>query len=478
MFDFVDPTHLVLAALVGALSIYSAGHALLHNQDSRSALVWLATCLAWPIVGPTVYWVFGINRIETKGRKLQDRFPKEAVGVREEHHVPSISEDLPNKWAKLIRVSENVTGRPLLGGNDVRALRCGEEAYPQMLAAIRSATVSVRLISYIFDNDKIGNEFCDALRDATHRGVDVKVLLDGIGERHSLLRMSAVLEQAGVNARRFLPPSLIPPSLHINLRNHRKILVVDGVLGFTGGMNISDRHFVAAPRKKRPVVDLHFAIKGPIVRQMEEVFLEDWSFVTDEDCAPTPAPANESAGMNHCRAISDGPNEDIGKLKWILLGAISSAQKSLRIMTPYFIPNEELVSAINAASLRGVRVEVILPGELDIQPVGWAARNHLLSLLPFGVRVFRSPPPFVHTKLLIIDDHYMMVGSANLDPRSLRLNFEFNLEIYGESCVQTLIEHFESVLEQAEPITAEELKGRKIWIRIRDAVAFLFSPYL
>lgn len=478
MFDSVDPVHILLAVAVGAISLYSGGHALLNTRDSRSALVWLATCLAWPLLGPTVYWLFGRNRIVTKGRKLQRRFPQDPVGVRANQRSPEAPEGLPLNSAELIRVSENVTGRPLLEGNHVEALHCGEEAYPRMLAAIRSAKESVRLISYIFDNDKIGHEFCGALREATQRGVDVKVLLDGIGERHSLMRMSAVLEQAGVNAKRFLPPSLIPPSLHINLRNHRKILVVDGSVAFTGGMNISDRHFVDPPRRRRPVIDLHFAVKGPIVRQMEDVFLEDWAFVTGEDCDSTSSSPDPETGSTFCRAISDGPNEDIDKLKWILLGAISSAQTSIRIMTPYFIPNEELVSGLNAAALRGVRVEVVLPGELDIRPVGWAARNHLLSLLPFGVRVYRSPAPFVHTKLLIIDDHYMLIGSANLDPRSLRLNFEFNLELYGEECARSLIEHFETALESSEPITEQELANRSLLARLRDALAFLFSPYL
>ena len=478
MFETVDPIHLAVVLIVGAASLGSGVHALLNKSDSRSALIWIATCLAWPLIGPMVYWVFGRNRIQTKGRKLQERFPQEPVGVRELQLDPKPPPELPSNSAKLIRISENVTGRPLLSGNRVKPLHCAEEAYPEMLAAIRSAQKSVRMMSYIFDNDRTGAEFCEALREATQRGVDVKVILDGVGEHHSLRRMSVVLRRAGVNVERFLPPSLIPPALHINLRNHRKILVVDGALGFTGGMNISDRHYVQTPRRKRPVVDLHFKVQGPIVQQMEEVFLEDWGFVTGEETeAPTPAPPDTS-GATFCRAISDGPNEDIDKLKWILLGAISSAQTSIRIMTPYFIPSEELTSALNAASLRGVRVEILLPSVLDIRPVGWAARNHLLSLLPFGVHISRAPAPFIHTKLLIIDEHYMLVGSANLDPRSLRLNFEFNLELYDEDCALSLTQHFDSTLALSTPITQEELENRSLPIRIRDSIAFLFSPYL
>ncbi len=460
-----------------ALGLFSGGHALLNKREPRAALGWLVVCVGWPLLGPLAYWLFGKNRIQTRAKELSQRFPQPAVDVREAQRELSAIAGEPGEFVQLARIARAVTGRPLLGGNLVRPLRCAEEAFPEMIAAIRGARRSVRLASYIFDNDGAGREFADALAESAGRGVDVKVLLDGVGEFYSLPRIGSLLRKRGVDARRFLPPSLVPPSLNVNLRNHRKILVVDSEVAFTGGMNISDRHYVARPRRVRPVVDLHFRVEGPVVRQMEGVFLEDWTFVTgDVHVGPLGFPPHVGALL--CRAISDGPNEDIDKLKWIVLGAISTARESVRIMTPYFLPDLELTAVLNAAALRGVKVEILLPEKLDIPIIAWACSAHLPALLRFGVVIRWIPPPFVHTKLLIVDGHYSLIGSANLDPRSLRLNFEFNLEIYGGECSSKLVEHFEAACAGARTATEEDLAGRSLAKRLRDSAAALFSPYL
>jgi cardiolipin synthase len=476
--SIADAPKIAIGVVILAASIYSAAHALLHKSDSRAALGWLIACLGWPILGPAAYWFFGCNRIERRGQRLQARFPRSIVDPKKASGAALDTSVRPGELEDLSRIARAVTDRTLLSGNRVDLLCSGDEAYPAMLTAIRGAKKRIRLLSYIFDNDEVGREFADALASASARGVDVKVIVDGVGECYSWPRISTLMRRRGVDARRFLAPSLIPPSIHINLRNHRKLLIVDGGVAFTGGMNISDRHFVTSPRVKRPVVDLHFLVQGPVVAQMEEVFLEDWTFVTgDEHDVPGPDQI-DAAGHSMCRAISDGPDEDLNKLKWILLGAISAAKKSVRIITPYFIPDSELVGALNGAALRGVEVEILVPQQLDVPVVGWASRAHLAFLLPFGVRIYEQPPPFVHSKLLIVDNHYSMIGSANLDPRSLRLNFEFNLEIYDRACAELLSQHFRETRDRSRVVTEAEIRDRHLLVRLRDALAFLFSPYL
>jgi len=477
----VDTLLTVSLFAMGAAMVLSAGHVLLTKHEPRAALVWMALCLGWPGFGVAAYWLFGVNRIRSRGHELQARFPA-AARARDASAGGGGSAAVPAEFTELARISAAVTGNSLVGGNRIRMLVNGDEAYPAMLEAIRGAERSVTLCTYIFDRDPTGLLFADALAAAAGRGVDVKVLIDGVGELYSLPRMGPKLARRGVRVARFLPPTLMPPELHVNLRNHRKLLVVDRQAAFTGGMNIRDANCDAEPSegggKARSYTDLHFRVDGPVVEQMERVFLDDWTFATGDAHTPPDPPAIAEAGVSLCRGISDGPDHDLDKLKWVILGALSAARSSIRIMTPYFIPDGELTAALNAAALRGVEVELVLPGKNNLPFVHWASIQHLRQLLPFGVRAFHQPPPFAHTKLLLVDDHYAQVGSANLDPRSLRLNFEFNLEIYGGRCVRTLKDHYLAARSAARELSEADVLGRSLPVRLRDATASLFSPYL
>lgn len=466
------------------LSVTTAGHALLHQRYPSSALGWVAVCLVFPFVGPVLYFLFGINRVETRAKKLEGRRPTAFVDLQnfeKAAHIVSVMPgelDLPVRFSEIARISERVTGLPLLAGNRVKILHNGEAAYPEMLRAIESAQKSVYLTTYIFDTTETGKRFITALADATARGVDVRVIIDGIGELYSITRAGARLKKAGVKMARFLPPTLFPPSAHINLRNHRKILIVDGQTGFTGGINIGDRHLVdARRRKKNRMVDIHFRLTGPIVMQLEQVFLEDWAFCTGEQTKPTPSLPVQSGNVL-CRAITDGPNEDLNKLSTILIGAISSARKRILVMTPYFLPSAEMISALKTAAIRGIDVQIVLPQKNNLPFVQWASNNTLSELIYWGVRVYFQPPPFVHSKLFLLDDHYIQIGSANLDPRSLRLNFEFNVEIYDREVNQTLADHVTTRIRASRQLTLAELENRPLPVKVRDAVVWLFSPYL
>jgi cardiolipin synthase len=265
--------------------------------------------------------------------------------------------------------------------------------------------------------------------------------------------------------------------MFINLRNHRKILVVDGSEGYAGGMNIGDRYLTTNVRNRERVTDVHFKFTGPVVSQMEEIFLEDWGFCTGEYIQSLPQiPAADGGAV--CRAIADGPNEDLDKLATILLGGIVAAQQEILIMTPYFLPSREMISALQVAALRGVTVHIILPARNNLPFVHWATRNMLWQLLRHKIRIYYQPPPFAHTKLLVIDRRYGLVGSANIDPRSLRLNFEFAVEICDERFGATLAAYFEEIRKQSRETSLAEMDKRPLPIRIRDALAWLFSPYL
>lgn len=475
----------ILLALHVVLAIISAGHALLYKRDSRAALGWIAVCLAYPFIGPLLYYILGVNRIKTRAHSLKGA-PLRRLVVGHEYSddidtrdidVVATALDTKTELVSLAHSSAAVTHRPLVEGNTLQTYFDGDSAYVAMLDAIEHSQRCVCLASYIFRTDGTGLAFIDALAAAVRRGVEVRVLIDGVGELYSFPRAGSLLKRNGVMVARFVPPRFLPPAVHINLRNHRKLLVVDGNTGFTGGMNIGDHHLQQLPDGDEGTADVHFKVTGPVIDQLQRVFEEDWSFATNKTVRPhdTFSPANGNAV---CRVVTDGPNEDMNKLAIIMTGAVALARHRIAIMTPYFLPPPALVSALQVAALRGVDVAVILPQKSNQPVVHWATRNMLWELLQYGVNIYYQPPPFAHSKYFLIDEDYAHIGSANLDPRSLRLNFELVVEIFDAGFVMDMSKHFEAVREKSTAETLANVDGRPLLVRVRDAVAWLFSPYL
>jgi len=470
-------------ALIPVLAFASAGHALLYKRDSRSAFAWIAVCVMFPLAGPMLYFLFGINRVRTRAQELSRKSPFR-LGVAFERGdfgqagVAINPIDLPEPWRPFARVSDALVPRALVQGNHVEPLYNGEGAFPPMLAAIDAAERQILLSTYIFESNRTGRQFIAALTRASRRGVDVHVLLDGLGELYSWPRAGRLLTRAGVDCARFMRPRLLPPSLHINLRNHRKILVVDGEEAFVGGMNIGDRHLVEG-HESHGVADVHFHLQGPVVTQIQMIFAEDWRFTTGRMIEPAGSgPVVAEPGRAICRACSDGPNEDLDKLSMLLIGAVSIARERIVVMTPYFIPTAALVSALQTAALRGVRVTILLPERSNLRFVDWASHNMLWELLQHGVEIRYQPSPFNHSKLFFVDDHYALIGSANIDPRSLRLNFELSVEVFDADLVGELSAYCRRAVVNSRRVTLDEVDGRSLPVRVRDAVCWLFSPYL
>jgi cardiolipin synthase len=350
-----------------------------------------------------------------------------------------------------------------------------------MLAAIESATQSISLASYIFDNDASGKQFAAALDHAAKRGVAVRVLIDAAGTRYSWPPITHNLRRAQVPFAKFLPASVFTPwrVATVNLRNHRKILVVDGQTAFTGGMNIRQGN-VLASNPKSPVQDLHFRVEGPVVTRLQEAFANDWAFTTGEVLDgeiwfPEPRPSHSGV---IARVITDGPDADYDKLRWTLLAALGEAQTSVQILTPYFLPDPALITALNLAALRGVQVDIVLPGKSNLPYVHWASRAMWWQVLERGCHVWLTPPPFDHSKLMIVDGHWVLLGSANWDARSLRLNFELNVECYGRELAHEMTAVLGKKLHGARQVTKAEVDGRILPVKVCDAAARLFSPFL
>jgi len=474
MRDFVDLLP-VLLPLVGTLMLgVGVVHAIMNVRDPRSAVGWVGIIALLPFVGATLYWIFGINRVQRRAVALMRRreLPP-PVDLVQGHEL-----DVFTHLIELAALTDRVTSRPLLSGNRVDPLIDGDAAYPAMLDAIDAATTSVSLITYIFDRDEVGLAFVDALARAHARGVAVRVMVDAVGARYSFPTILRTLRKHKVPVARFNPTIRPWRWTYANLRNHRKICVIDGRLGFTGGINFRRNH-VLAKSPRHPVRDLHFRVEGPVVQHMQRTFAEDWMFVTRERLeGDVWFPELAAAGDVFARGITDGPDFDIDKLKWCIMGGFACARRRVRVASPYFLPESELVAAITTARLRGIEVDIVLSEKNNQALVRWACDAILPELVAAGCRVWKTLGPFDHSKLMVVDDTWVLLGSCNLDPRSLRLNYEFNIECHDSNLGRDLAHLLESRCQGARLVTLAELEAYSLLRRLRNRFARLFVPYL
>ena len=476
LMDFAAPLDSLVAQgplLLTALHLATAGtvtvHALMRKREVSSAIGWIG--LAWlsPFFGPLLYFGFGINRVKRRARRL--RGADEAGHGRGQRAIV-----VAGPTGSLERAVGRITRAPTEPGTVAAVLECGDEAYPRMLAAIEAATTSVALSTFIFRTDALGESFIAALVRAHRRGVAVRVLIDGFGGGFLFSRAYHALRREGVPAARYLH-SLLPWKMPLlDLRLHKKILLIDGRMVFLGGLNIGGEN-VLASRPQEPVRDVHFIVEGPVVRQVMDSFQEDWAFSTGETLeGPAWFASGHAVGTAPARVISSGPDQSVDQLMLVLLSAINGASSSLRIATPYFLPDEQIITALQLAALRGVEVDIVIPARNNHRLMGWAMQAHLRPLLKAGCRIWRSPAPFDHSKLATVDGVWCLIGSANWDARSLRLNFEITMELYAADLANRLAHLIDG--KRGEPLTLEQIDARWPIVKIRDAAARLLMPYL
>jgi cardiolipin synthase len=467
-----------------ALALAVTLHTLLTRRNVSATVAWIGLAWLTPIIGALLYLMLGVNRIQraavalnltTAWQREHQRTGSRAVAIGSAAG-PDATSSLA--LAGINRLARQTTGNALLAGNAITPLVDGDETYPAMLTAIESASRSITLATYIFDLDDVGRRFADALVRAQQRGVQVRVLIDAVGGQYSPGRMVVHLANRGVKAEAFLPPRFLGLLAHANLRNHRKIMVIDGAHGFTGGMNIRAGHWLAH-QPKAPVRCLHFSVRGPIVADMQRAFAIDWAFSTEEALLGETwfAPAS-NCGPVLARGVSDGPDGDIDHMRHVMLGALACARQRVAIMTPYFLPDEVLLTTLQITALRGVAVDIVLPARSNLPLMDWAMRPQLKQLLAAGCRVHLSPLPFDHSKMFLVDEDWSLIGSTNWDARSLRLNFEYNLECHDAQLVTQLDALLKQRMSGSETLDAAALNRQSLAGQLRDRLAGLLSPYL
>ena len=475
--DYVDTgTAFSLVGLVYLLLAITAGlHVVLNKRNEAAAFSWLGIIVLAPLVGAVLYWLFGINRIR---RRAQAELPDHTkVATQRDADLCVNMEALPLAWRERMRFGAGVHDSPYLADNALMPLLNGDEAYPEMLSAIEQASTSIVLSSYIFAFDDIGRQFVAALVNAQRRGVMVRVMIDGLGVGYglSLVRADRVLRKQGVKTARFLAALSTSGTRFINLRNHRKILSVDGQLAFIGGINIRDSNLLLGSATHK-TQDVHFKVQGPVINQINHVFAADWAFANGERLdLPRWSGVGDTLPVAG-RVLLDGPDDNFQKLKLTILGAVQAARRRVCVVSPYFLPDKSISSALQLAVLRGVIVDVCVPKTNNLPFVGWAMQANQSELLAIGVNLYQLPDPFDHSKLFLVDDDWCLVGSSNWDARSLELNFEINLECFDAELNSKLTEIVDEKLARAVKLV--QPPDHHFFVRLRNNFFRLFSPYL
>jgi cardiolipin synthase A/B len=472
------PWALILSVAELLWIVIAGAVVVLERRSSSSTLVWLLVLALMPVVGLIVYRLLGPRRLTR--RKLRRIAGKQLVDAA----MAGVAEarvDAP-EHAHLSLIPLSAGEPPPLPGYAVAAFTTGESNYRAIEAAIEAAHHHVHLEYYIWEPDQFGTRLRDLLIAKARAGVEVRMLVDATGSSGLRRAWRRPLLAAGVGFAWFNPITLRGLRRgRFDFRSHRKIVVCDGAVGFTGGMNVSDDH--SAEYGAKFWRDTHLTFAGPAVWSLQRAFLEDWFYATGR--LPTAAPGyfpahgkrDDGTGVA-IQVVASGPDADSYAVHKTYFAAITQARRRLWITTPYFIPDESITTALIVAALAQVDVRVLLPRHGDSRIIDLAARSYFSELLAAGVKIYEYLPRFIHAKTMVVDDDLAIIATANLDNRSFRLNFELAAVVYGPTLAAQLASHFLSDLESAQSVTVDGFAHQSLWTRLGQATARLLSPVL
>lgn len=489
----------LLHPLAGALHILLffmvSLHCLYRRREASSALLWIFLAWMLPVVGPLLYLFFGIYRVPLKAwhkKEAEQEFLQERRALEEDalplaywravHEGEATEPDTPLGRDLNHAMDQFLKEDPLLGGNAITPLVGGEEAYPLMLDSIRAARHHIHLQTFILGADEVGRRFMDLLAAKAREGVTVRLMYDSFGSTYAILRFF-FRQYRHIPNLRLVPwtqSNVLKRRFQVNLRNHRKVLIVDGREAFTGGLNLARNNL---EHKGTPAIrDYHFHLRGPIVQELQYAFLRDWNFMTDDDPGTLlhaqHFPHLEPVAKAKIRVVNSGPSSALETITDVIFAMIVSARRQLIAVTPYFVPTPDILRALRFAALRGVDVRLIVPARSNHIYAGLAGQALYEELLEAGVRIFERRSPFMHAKALLVDDEVALVGTANLDVRSLRLNYETNLVVFDAACINALKRIVLEDLAMSDPLTLPVWRQRPLYRRWLENFCNLLTPIL
>lgn len=481
MMSAVLVTVLTIAELVYVVGL--GAWILLEKRSPVATVAWILALVALPYLGFVVFFFLGPRRIRRK--RMRHKRARGAVAAS----TPGANTLAPGapivevdpREAQLARLAVRTGEPPADRADEVTILPDAKTTFDAIDAAIRAAKHHVHVAYYILDPGEAGTRLRDALVERARAGVTVRVLVDHVGSSAITRAWLAPLIEAGARFGRFNPVTFARLRSRIDFRNHRKIVVVDGCVGFTGGINIADEYLSGGARRggEAPWRDTHLALRGDVVRWLQLTFLEDWHYATGyTPRGPEYFPAPTGRGEHRVQIVASGPDRELEPIQKMYFAAIALATDRVWITTPYFIPDDAVLTALATAALRGVDVRVLVPQRSDSFVVTAAARSYYDALLACGVRVYEYTATMIHAKTVVVDELMSAVGTANLDNRSFRLNFEVTAILYGAEHARELAGQFKADLRSAREVKVAARKAIPLGWRFAEAGARVLSPLL
>ncbi len=453
----------------------------LENRRPDKALAWMVILLVLPVAGLVLYYFLARQyrhkrRIKQLPRGAWERLQREMDQLSDLYRPGQEETREIGKAPRLLGLLGNLPGAPITTGNTVEFYHEGKELFPALLEAMDRAEDHIHMEYYIIRDDRIGREFRDMMIKKAREGVEVRLLYDGIGSVGLTGGYVERLEEAGVETGCFLPPLVALLDKRLNYRNHRKITVIDGKIGFLGGFNIGDEYLGQDP-KLGFWRDTHMRVDGDAVYRLQYTFLRDWFLAKGK--LPEGArflPELEKKGQELVQILNSGPDSKWDAMLELYFSAIAAGERRVWIATPYFIPEGGTLLALKTAALSGADVRIILPAVPDSRVVYWASLSYLEELLQVGVKVFLYQGGFIHAKVLIVDEKLATVGTANMDMRSFFSNFEQNAVLFDRHLVTRLAGQFQLDLRRCRELEASEFKELPRWKKVREGAARLLAP--
>lgn len=482
LFGYASLRSLITVAYF-VLVLSTVGVIIHEKRDPVRALGWIAMISLLPVAGIVFYVFFGRNHRKEKifnRKELHDVEQLDALCLRQQNALGNahmLQQGISDN-RDIIMLLLNSNKAPLTMHNRVKVLRNGRETFSAIMEAIREARSSIHLEYYIFEYDRIGRKIVRLLCEKARSGVEVRLIYDDVGSWHLKRRHVEKMRRAGVDVRCFMPVLMPYLTSKLNYRNHRKIVVTDGRTAFTGGINIADRYLTGNRLGKWR--DTHLRVEGEAVAMLQAVFVTDWYFVSDKELLHSDKyfPKSRIADVFPMQIASSGPDSDWASIMQAFFAAISKAQKYIYISSPYFVPNQAVLTALKVAALSGIDVKVMIPARSDSKLVYWATRSYIGELLEAGISVCLYTGGFNHSKVIVIDDSFSSVGTANMDMRSFEDNFEVSAIMYDRSVACTLRDMFLADLEKCTCLTPEVWEGRPAVKSAYESLARLLSPLL
>jgi len=468
------------------LNIGLAGFVIfLERRNVASTWAWLMVLLFLPVIGFFAYILFGQNLSRRKLYRLSRETEERLTAVIDAQRADFARKSVPfhdpamDRYRDLMYMNLMSSSAVYTQNNEVRLFTDGKEKFEALLEKIREAKSSVHLMYFIVKNDDLGNRLIDALTEKAKEGVEVRFLYDQIGSHKLPSSFFDRLVRAGGQAASFFPSKIPYFNIRVNYRNHRKLSIVDGKYGFIGGFNVGDE-YLGLNEKFGYWRDTHLMIRGDAVMQMQVQFLLDWNLASPRKAKEDDKyfPSEDPGGKVGVQIVSSGPNYPIEHTRNVYLKMIHAAKESIYIQTPYFIPDESVLTALKMAVLSGVDVRVMIPGRPDHKMVYWASFSYLGDLISSGMKCYLYDKGFLHAKTIVVDGEVASVGTANFDIRSFRLNFEVNAVLYDTATAAQLKRAFEEDMADCRELTYEAYRSRPRLEFIRESFLRLMSPIL